>query len=69
MTLYSLIGILVTSATVVVYCTALWDTVQLLSRFHSSIAVVISLLAILLATFKVKIGANLVSPANDGRAK
>ena len=35
MTLYSLIGILVTSATVVIYGTAIWDPVQLLSRFHS----------------------------------
>jgi len=65
MTLYSLIGILVTSATVVIYGTAIWDPVQLLSRFHSPMAVVISLLAILLATLNVNIGANVVSPAND----
>jgi NCS1 family nucleobase:cation symporter-1 len=65
MTLYSLIGILVTSATVVIYGTAIWDPVQLLSRFHSPLAAVISLLAILLATLNVNIGANVVSPAND----
>jgi NCS1 family nucleobase:cation symporter-1 len=65
MTLYSLIGILVTSATVVIYGTAIWDPVQLLARFHSPIAVVISLVAILLATLNVNIGANVVSPAND----
>ena len=65
MTLYSLIGILVTSATLVIYGTAIWDPVQLLSRFHSPIAVVISLVAILLATLNVNIGANVVSPAND----
>jgi len=65
MTLYSLIGILVTSATLVIYGTAIWDPVQLLSRFHSPVAVVISLLAILLATLNVNIGANVVSPAND----
>src|SRR5713226_2456131 len=65
MTLYSLIGILVTSATVVIYGTAIWDPVHLLSRFHSPVAVVISLLAILLATLNVNIGANVVSPAND----
>ena len=65
MTLYSLIGILVTSATVVIYGTAIWDPVQLMSRFHSPVAVVISLLAILLATLNVNIGANVVSPAND----
>jgi len=65
MTVYSLIGILVTSATVVIYGTAIWDPVQLLSRFHSPVAVVISLAAILLATLNVNIGANVVSPAND----
>ncbi|MGA2005439.1 MAG: NCS1 family nucleobase:cation symporter-1 [Terriglobales bacterium] len=65
MTFYSLIGILVTSATVVIYGTAIWDPVQLLSRFHSPVAVVLSLVAILLATLNVNIGANVVSPAND----
>jgi len=65
MTLYAFVGIVVTSATVVIYGTAIWDPVQLLSRFHSPIAVVISLVAILLATLNVNIGANVVSPAND----
>src|SRR5438128_6436417 len=65
MTLYSFIGVAVTSATVVIYGSAIWDPVQLLARFHSPVAVVISLLAILLATLNVNIGANVVSPAND----
>src|SRR5262249_42913256 len=65
MTLYSFIGIAVTSATTVIYGSAIWDPVQLLSRFHSPVAVIISLLAILLATLNVNIGANVVSPAND----
>lgn len=65
MTLYAFIGIAVTSATVVIYGKAISDPVQLLSRFHSPVAVVISLIAILLATLNVNIGANVVSPAND----
>ncbi len=65
MTVYSFIGIAVTSATVVIYGNAIWDPVQLLARFSSPWAVVISLLAILLATLNVNIGANVVSPAND----
>src|SRR5947207_13406129 len=65
MTFYSFIGVAVTSATVVIYGTAIWDPVQLLRRFHSPVAVIISLLAILLATLNVNIGANVVSPAND----
>jgi NCS1 family nucleobase:cation symporter-1 len=65
MTLYAFIGIAVTSATVIIYGTAISDPVQLLSRFHSPVAVVVSLIAILLATLNVNIGANVVSPAND----
>ncbi len=65
MTLYAFIGIAVTSATVAIYGAAISDPVQLLSRFHSPAAVVISLIAILLATLNVNIGANVVSPAND----
>jgi nucleobase:cation symporter-1, NCS1 family len=65
MTFYAFIGIAVTSATVMIYGTAIWDPVQLLSRFHSPLAVVIALVAILLATLNVNIGANVVSPAND----
>jgi NCS1 family nucleobase:cation symporter-1 len=65
MTLYSFIGVAVTSATVVIYGAAISDPVQLLSRFHSPVTVIISLVAILLATLNVNIGANVVSPAND----
>jgi nucleobase:cation symporter-1, NCS1 family len=65
MTFYAFIGIAVTSATVLIYGTAIWDPVQLLSRFHSPVAVAIALIAILLATLNVNIGANIVSPAND----
>ncbi len=65
MTLYAFIGIAVTSATVVIYGSPIWNPVELLSRFHSPLVVVISLLAILLATLNVNIGANVVSPAND----
>jgi NCS1 family nucleobase:cation symporter-1 len=65
MTLYSFIGVAVTSATVLIYGSAIWDPVQLLSRFKSPVAVIVSLLAILLATLNVNIGANVVSPAND----
>ncbi|HEU4416524.1 MAG TPA: NCS1 family nucleobase:cation symporter-1 [Candidatus Angelobacter sp.] len=65
MTLYSFIGVAVTSATVIIYGEAISDPVQLLSRFHSPVIVIISLVAILLATLNVNIGANVVSPAND----
>jgi len=65
MTLYSFIGIAVTSATVIIFGSAIWDPVQLMSRLNSPVAVAISLVAIVLATLNVNIGANVVSPAND----
>jgi len=65
MTLYSFIGIAVTSTTVVIFGSAIWDPVQLMSRLNSPAAVTISLVAIVLATLNVNIGANVVSPAND----
>ena len=65
MTLYSFIGVAVTSATVMVFGQAIWNPVELLSRFESPVAVVLSMLALLLATLNVNIGANVVSPAND----
>ena len=65
MTLYALISIAVTSATVVVYGGAIWDPIELFSRFDSPVAVAISLIAILLAVLNMNIGANVVSSSND----
>ncbi|MCX6170342.1 MAG: NCS1 family nucleobase:cation symporter-1 [Ignavibacteriales bacterium] len=65
MALYSFIGVAVTSATVVIFGEAIWDPVQLLTKFHNPIIVVISLLALMVATLTTNIAANVVSPAND----
>jgi NCS1 family nucleobase:cation symporter-1 len=65
MTLYSFIGVAVTSATVVVFGTAIWDPVVVLSRLGNPIAVIVAMLALLLATLNVNVAANIVSPAND----
>lgn len=65
MALYSFIGVAVTSATVVIFGEAIWDPVILLSKFHNPFIVVISMLALLIATLTTNIAANVVSPAND----
>jgi NCS1 family nucleobase:cation symporter-1 len=65
MTLYSFIGIAVTSATVIVFGGAIWDPVVVMSRLGNPVAVVIAMLALLLATLNVNVAANVVSPAND----
>ncbi len=65
MTLYSFIGVAVTSATVVVFGAAIWDPVVVLSRLGNPIAVVVAMIALLIATLNVNVAANVVSPAND----
>lgn len=69
MTLYSGMGVLITSAAVIIYPDApmseLWDPVKLVSRFHEPWLISISMFTIALATLCVNIAANVVSPAND----
>jgi len=65
MTLYSFIGIAVTSATVVLFGQAIWDPVTVLSHLENPIAVIVAMLGLLLATLNVNVAANVVSPAND----
>jgi nucleobase:cation symporter-1, NCS1 family len=65
MTLYSFIGVAVTSATAVLFGQAIWDPVAVLSRLGHPLAVIIAMIALLLATLNVNVAANVVSPAND----
>jgi NCS1 family nucleobase:cation symporter-1 len=65
MALYSFIGVAVTSATVVIFGEAIWDPVVLLTKFQNPIIVIISLIALMVATLTTNIAANVVSPAND----
>lgn len=65
MTLYSFIGVVVTSASAVIFGEAIWDPVVLLGRFHQPIVALIALVALLLATLNTNVAANVVSPSND----
>jgi NCS1 family nucleobase:cation symporter-1 len=65
MTLYSFIGVAVTSATAIIFGQTIWDPVQVLARLGNPIAVVIAMLALLLATLNANVAANMVSPSND----
>ena len=64
MALYSFIGVAVTSATVVIYGSAIWDPLVLIAKFDHA-ALVISMVAVAIATLATNIAANVVSPAND----
>jgi len=65
MTLYSFIGVAVTSASVVIFGEAIWDPVTLLGRFNQPVVASIALIALLIATLNTNVAANVVSPSND----
>ena len=65
MTLYSFIGVAVTSASAVIFGEPIWDPVVLLGRFHQPVVAFIALIALLLATLNTNVAANVVSPSND----
>src|SRR6201993_296432 len=65
MTLYSFIGIAVTSASEVVFGEPIWSPITLLGRFHQPLIAFLGLIALLIATLNVNIAANVVSPSND----
>jgi len=65
MTLYSFIGVAVTSASVVLFGEAIWDPVILIGRFNEPLIAFIALIAILVATLNTNVAANVVSPSND----
>ena len=65
MTLYSFIGIACTSASETIFGEPIWSPITLLGRFHQPVAALLALVALLVATLNVNIGANVVSPSND----
>ncbi|WP_353073297.1 NCS1 family nucleobase:cation symporter-1 [Tunturiibacter gelidoferens] len=65
MVLYSFIGIACTSASVTIFGEPVWSPITLLGRFHQPFAALLALVALLIATLNVNIGANVVSPSND----
>jgi len=65
MSLFAAMGVMITSATVIIYGESIWDPVQLVGRFRSPIVVALAMFTAVVATLAVNIAANVVSPAND----
>lgn len=65
MTLFSFIGVVVTSATVIIYGETIWDPLVLAGRFENKILVSLAMIAVAVSTLATNIAANIVSPAND----
>jgi NCS1 family nucleobase:cation symporter-1 len=65
MTLFSFIGVVVTSATLIIYGETIWDPLVLAGKFDGKILVSLAMIAVALSTLATNIAANIVSPAND----
>jgi NCS1 family nucleobase:cation symporter-1 len=65
MTLFSFIGVVVTSATVIIYGETIWDPLVLAGKFSSKALVTVAMIAVAISTLATNIAANIVSPAND----
>ena len=65
MTLFAFIGVAVTSATMIIYGTTIWDPVVLAGKFENKLLVSIAMIAVVISTLATNIAANIVSPAND----
>jgi NCS1 family nucleobase:cation symporter-1 len=69
MTLFAAMGVVITSAAVVIYphmnAADLWDPLKLVGQFQQVWVVALSMFTAVVATLAVNIAANVVSPAND----
>jgi NCS1 family nucleobase:cation symporter-1 len=65
MTVFAAMGVLITSASAIIYGKAIWDPVELVGKFKEPWLVALSMFTIVVATISVNIAANVVSPAND----
>ncbi|HEX7845584.1 MAG TPA: NCS1 family nucleobase:cation symporter-1 [Chitinophagaceae bacterium] len=65
MTLFAFIGVVVTSATAIIYGSTEWDIVKLAGRFENKIMITLAMIGIVISTLATNIAANIVSPAND----
>jgi NCS1 family nucleobase:cation symporter-1 len=65
MFVFAAMGIMITSATALIYGELIWDPVKLIGRFQSPIVIAVAMFTAVVATLAVNIAANVVSPAND----
>lgn len=65
MTVFSAMGVVITSASEKIYGKAMWDPIELVGHFESRLLVAIAMFTVVVATLSVNIAANVVSPAND----
>jgi NCS1 family nucleobase:cation symporter-1 len=62
---FAAMGVLITSASAILYGEPIWDPVKLVGKFQNPLVVGIAMFSVVVATLAVNIAANVVSPAND----
>ncbi|HKQ56337.1 MAG TPA: NCS1 family nucleobase:cation symporter-1 [Candidatus Eisenbacteria bacterium] len=62
---FAAMGVMITSATAIIYGESIWDPVKLVGRFGNPVVVGFAMFSVVVATLAVNIAANVVSPAND----
>ena len=65
MFVFAAMGVLITSASAIIFGEAIWDPVKLVGKFTNPLVVAIAMFSVVVATLAVNIAANVVSPAND----
>ena len=65
MFVFAAMGVLITSATTIIYGEVIWDPIKLIGRFSNPLVIAVSMFTAVVATLAVNIAANVVSPAND----
>ena len=65
MTVFAAMGIMITSATVIIFKQPISDPIALGATFENRVIVGVAMFTIVIATLAVNIAANVVSPAND----
>ena len=65
MFVFAAMGVLITSATSIIYGEVIWDPIKLVGRFQSPAVIAVAMFTAVVATLAVNIAANVVSPAND----
>src|SRR5215813_2400941 len=62
---FAAMGVLITSASAIIFGQPIWDPVKLVGQFHNPLVVGVAMFSVVVATLSVNIAANVVSPAND----
>src|SRR6202020_941887 len=65
MTFFSLLAVFITAASQKIYGAPIWDPIQLTGKFSNPGAVAFALFTIIVATLRVTVGPNTVSPSYD----